>query len=606
MSDRPSNPSPAATAAAMQFVTDLMAGRRPSIEAALDAVPPSEWPGLLHSLLIAEVNDRRSRGEFPLAREYLPRFPAHADVVRAVLPDVPVPGRLVSVSGPALAPAAPAPPADPVPPAAPPAVPVAWYADPLAVPPTAPAPVPVAVAISGPVPLAVALPRAFDDFEPEPDPAPILARRTRKKRRLRITLGVLVLLAGGTVAFFTIPRGRTTDGQPPGPDGKGPTVVGPAPKGIPKSKLPPSSGDPERDLGEWLLALGGTGTLSLETGGRRPFTAEVPLPKGKFTVTSLVLPPEAAGRWTAGDLERLRGRPALAAVQLYHPAALTDAALDPLTGLPLRALELHGSPVEVSGATVAKFPELETLSLLSAPNFGDADLAAVGKLTKLKAFAVNTPKLTAAGFRELKNPQLRSLSLGEAVALTADHVRLMLGLPLEELESGAGMTDDAFLEFAVFPNIRRFRLHKTALSDAGLKTVVGLGKLEELVIDGSNVTGPGLEHLAERPGLKVLDLSRSKVTDEAVAKLIALPNLRELRLAGCPVSDECVMLLAQLDALQVLDLGETRVTDAALGVLKKHQSLKTLVLTGTKATPAGARDFEQATPNCKVVLGLRK
>lgn len=606
MSDRPSNPSPATTAAAMQFVTDLMAGRRPSIEAALDAVPPAEWPGLLHSLLIAEVNDRRSRGEYPLAREYLPRFPAHANVVRAVLPDVPVTGRLVSVSGPAPAPAAVPRPAAPVPPPVQPAVTVAWYAEPSAVPPVAPAAVPLAVPISGPVPAAVVLPRAFEDFAPEPDPAPSQARRPRKKRRLRLAAGALLLLAGGTVAYLTIPRGRTTENPQPPPDGKGPVVVSQAPKAAPKLKLPPPSGDPERDLGEWVLALGGTGTLSLEAGGRRPFTADAPLPKGKFAITGLALPPEAAARWTAADLERLRGRPALASVQLHHPAALTDAALEPLTGLPLRVLELHGNPVEVTGASVAKFPELETLTLMSAPNFGDADLAAVGKLPKLKSFAVNTPKLTPAGFKELKNPQLRSLTFGEAVALTANHVRLMLGLPLEELESGAGMTDDAFLEFAVFPNIRRFRLRKTALTDAGLKTVVGLGKLEELVIDGSNVTGPGLDHLAERPGLKVLDLSRSKLTDEAVAKLIALPNLRELRLAGCPLSDQCVMLLAQLDALQILDLGETRVTDAALGILKKHQTLKSLILTGTKVTPAAARDFEQATPNCKVVLGTRK
>src|SRR5262245_30284545 len=88
MTANPALPSRASTAIALRFVGDLQTGKRPSIEAALDQAPAVEWSGLLHSLLIAEVNYRRSHGEMPVAREYLPRFPAHTEIVRSVVSDV--------------------------------------------------------------------------------------------------------------------------------------------------------------------------------------------------------------------------------------------------------------------------------------------------------------------------------------------------------------------------------------------------------------------------------------------------------------------------------------------------------------------------------------
>ena len=83
------NAPPVSTATiAKRFMADLRLGRRPSIEAALDAGPRAEWGQLLQSLLLAEVNTRRARGELPLPREYLPRFPAHPEVVQVAFPEL--------------------------------------------------------------------------------------------------------------------------------------------------------------------------------------------------------------------------------------------------------------------------------------------------------------------------------------------------------------------------------------------------------------------------------------------------------------------------------------------------------------------------------------
>jgi hypothetical protein len=584
MSANAALPSPVATAIALRFVGDLQSGKRPSIEAALDQAPPSEWPGLLQSLLIAEVNHRRARGEMPVAREYLPRFPAHIDVVRSVVPET------AQAIGPV--------------PLAPPPLPLARPA--VAVTALVPPPLPSRRPVAAPLPAAILLPNEFEDIEPSPDSTPLRKRR-QGGRRVAIfgILLVAVIATGGTIFATQWKR------KPEAPSGGQAAVASAVVTGTPTiTNLfapKPHSADSEHELATWIVSVGGQGTLAMDGGGRRDFGPELPLPpKGKFAVTAIVLPPESSSRWSAKDLERLRSRDKLTSAKFNHPSALTDTVLEILAGSPLHLLEFNGATVAVSGAGIAPFTELESLTIQTAAAFGDADMAAIGRLSKLTSLTLNAPKITPVGLGELKKLPLRSLTFGANMVLTPEHVRILQGLPLEEFESRNGMTDDAVLEFATFQNLKRFRLQKTAITDAGLKVVLGFGMLEELQITGSAITGPGLENLSERKRLKVLDLSGGRVSDEGTEKLLALPALRELHLAGCPITDRGTMLLAQLDGIEVLDLSQTNITDKTLGTLKKHPTLKSLILTGTRVTSTAVNDFERGTPNCKVVFGSKR
>lgn len=564
-------PTPSTLQVAMRFVGELQAGRRPSIEAALDSTPTTEWDGLLQSLLIAEVNHRRSRGESPVAREYLPRFPAHTSIVESVFATLLPVGRLEPVTPPV----------------------------PLLEPPPLPSR-PVALANGElnppPLPPRAILLRAAEAILKPPD-IPLVRRRGRGKRLLAASVVIVVIVAGVALASTQFGRKSGKPGQQP-PIARTATSLS-TPK-VPSlfEKTPPP--DAERETAEWIIGVGGRGALAMENGGRRNFGMDQPIPKAKFTVTEIVLPPESSSRWDTSDLGRLRGRDKLTSIQLYHPKALGDTVLELLTSSPLRTLELHGNAIAVTGTALGRFPELESLTIDNAPAFSDSDIAAIGKLGKLKSLTLNAPKVTSTGLGELKKTSLRSLCLGDKMELTADHVRNLQGLPLEEFESRAGMTDAAFLEFAIVQSLKRIRLQRAAISDDGLRAVLGLGMLEELQITGSSITGAGLENLSERKELKSLDLSGAKIDDEGAGKLLLIPALRELRLARCPIGNRGVVLLVQVEGVELLDLSQTNVTDAALGALRMHPTLKTLILTGTRVTPKAVADFERGTPNCKV------
>jgi tRNA A-37 threonylcarbamoyl transferase component Bud32 len=70
-----------------RFEDELLAGRRPRLEAYLDGVPASDQPALLRELLGLELDYRTRRGERPQAEEYRQRLPELANAIEAVFAD---------------------------------------------------------------------------------------------------------------------------------------------------------------------------------------------------------------------------------------------------------------------------------------------------------------------------------------------------------------------------------------------------------------------------------------------------------------------------------------------------------------------------------------
>lgn len=74
------------------------------------------------------------------------------------------------------------------------------------------------------------------------------------------------------------------------------------------------------------------------------------------------------------------------------------------------------------------------------------------------------------------------------------------------------------------------------ITDAGLKQLAGLTKLEYLNLQGQHITDGGLKHLSGMANLQTLSLSFSGITDDGLKHLEGLQNLRKLHLYGTRVT----------------------------------------------------------------------
>jgi Leucine-rich repeat (LRR) protein len=129
-----------------------------------------------------------------------------------------------------------------------------------------------------------------------------------------------------------------------------------------------------------------------------------------------------------------------------------------------------------------KAPEKPVVRVnLSITKAGDADLAHVKGLDKLKVLGLNNTPITDAGLEHLKG--------------------------LSSLE--------------------KLYLVDTKVGDAGLEHLKGLANLKVLSLVGTQVTDAGLEHLKGLANLKELFVSGTKVSEDGAKKLQeALPKLK--------------------------------------------------------------------------------
>jgi len=143
-------------------------------------------------------------------------------------------------------------------------------------------------------------------------------------------------------------------------------------------------------------------------------------------------------------------------------------------------------------------------------------------------------------------------------------------------------------------------LHRTQITDTGLKEVAKLQQLKGLGLNDTKITDAGLVELAELQKLTGLDLRRTKITDAGLVELAKLQQLEGLGLTGTKISDEGLKEVAKLQQLTTLGLDNTQITDAGLKELAEVHKLKYLVLIKTKVTKEGVAELKKALPNCRI------
>jgi hypothetical protein len=175
------------------------------------------------------------------------------------------------------------------------------------------------------------------------------------------------------------------------------------------------------------------------------------------------------------------------------------------------------------------------------------DLAAFGHL---KVLALAGGQVTDCGLRKIS-------ALKELESVTLKDARLLRGAGVAEL--------------AKLPRMRRLELRNGRFGNAALGRLGTMPSLEELAVEGSNLSQEVVEIAARMPNLQSLslDLPKSPIGRKAVLSLHALPKLKRLSLHCSEIADDALLALSSLTNLRSLSLGDSHVSPHALAVLRR-------------------------------------
>jgi internalin A len=239
---------------------------------------------------------------------------------------------------------------------------------------------------------------------------------------------------------------------------------------------------------------------------------------------------------------------------------------------------------------------------LSGPELQDEDLVVLEALKELTCLRIfRSEKLTESGFSHLRSLPLRYLDLeGSKIPHDAFGVLGQIQLDVLKLDR-TDIHDQDIIELCQLSNLshltldgtavtgagldclkslRALSLENTLLNNAGLAEVGRLHDLEYLNLRNTEIDDGGLKHLKDLTHLRSLVLMTTNITGPGLARLSAIP-LEELSLWGTEISDAALKHLSPLKTLEFLDLTSTSLNGSGLAYLKPLHKLRKLSLERT-------------------------
>jgi internalin A len=151
---------------------------------------------------------------------------------------------------------------------------------------------------------------------------------------------------------------------------------------------------------------------------------------------------------------------------------------------------------------LAELRELERFVSFDTP-FGDAGLAVLSGLPRIRTLELDDNGITDAGLRHL-----RKLTALESLCVC-----------------DPAITDDGLRALSNIASLRELMITSRRIQGPGARFLVQLKRLEWLDLSGTSIDDSVLEHLAELPSLKHVSLDFTNVTVQAAERLQrALPN----------------------------------------------------------------------------------
>jgi hypothetical protein len=156
-----------------------------------------------------------------------------------------------------------------------------------------------------------------------------------------------------------------------------------------------------------------------------------------------------------------------------------------------------------------------------------------------------------------------------------------------------------------FNPVAKFSLHQQGwggqITDDGMQYLGGLTGLQQLNLSGRwEVTDAGLAHLRTLSGLKKLWLYRTGLSDRGLEYLRTLHQLRMLNVSYTQITDKGLTQLASFTELEILLLSQTHISDGGLEQLKNFRRLNEVDVSHTSVTDEGVARLRQTLPNCKI------
>lgn len=128
-------------------------------------------------------------------------------------------------------------------------------------------------------------------------------------------------------------------------------------------------------------------------------------------------------------------------------------------------------------------------------------------------------------------PEIQQMQQAQGAKLVPVSAKPSDGLILRTTDVAASFDDAQLAKFQRFaPFVVEAELERTAVTDAGIDTLVQFKNLRVLHLEGTAVTGQTFGKLSSLSQLRYLNLSATKVTSDALTPLKAMPNLRHLYL----------------------------------------------------------------------------
>ena len=209
------------------------------------------------------------------------------------------------------------------------------------------------------------------------------------------------------------------------------------------------------------------------------------------------------------------------------------------------------------------FPWLMLLAISIATGCGGAgaEKAAIDELKEMGALVL------------LENGRASSAVLAKTSAKEVDiDAALPLVAKLGKLESlvlnGTQITDDQLKIVGSMRSLGDLQLSDTGISDAGIKHLTGLSNLTSIYISGTKVTGACLSDISKLKKLSTVGINNTAVAGGYEA-LQGLDGLVLLVAGQLSISEEDAAAIAEIPNLKRLDIKEATVSPEALETLRK-------------------------------------